>query len=148
MYDIIIRGSIDTNQWGQVTVGTEVLLNVPDDVYSRVERLAQKSQREVADVILDSITHTFAPFPVDPNRAAMSKNVEAYQAIHPDLLKTYLGQYVAICDGQLLDHDSDPVVLLKRIRAQHPNKVVLRRKVEAIPEPQIHIRHPRVESQE
>lgn len=89
--------------------------------------------------------HSFAPFPVDANRSAMEQNVEAYQAMHGELVGRYLGQYVAICDGRLVDHDPDPVALLQRVRARYPDQVVLRQKVERTPERELRIRHPVIE---
>lgn len=84
------------------------------------------------------------PFPVDANRSTMEQNVEAYKAMHGELVERYLGQYVAICDGQLIDHDLDPVALLQRMREQYPDQVILRRKVERMPERELRIRHPRI----
>ena len=125
-------------------MSTQVVLSVPDDIYEQVEKLAVTTQRDIADVLLETITHTFSPFPVDPNRSVMNQNVETYGALHAELVMTYLGQYVAICEGQLVDHDLNPVSLLQRIRTQYPGKVVLRRKVEFVPEKQLRIRHPRI----
>jgi len=65
--------------------------------------------------------------------------------MHAELVKQYLGQIVAIHDGRLVDHDPDPVTLLQRIRQNYPNQVVLRRKVESVPERELRVRHPRVE---
>lgn len=84
------------------------------------------------------------PFPVDANRSTMEQNVEAYKAMHGEFVERYLGQYVAICDGQLIDHDLDPVALLQRMREQYPDQVILRRKVERMPERELRIRHPRI----
>ena len=86
-------------------MSTQVVLSVPDDIYEQVEKLAVTTQRDIADVLLETITHTFSPFPVDPNRSVMNQNVETYGALHTELVMTYLGQYVAICEGQLVDHD-------------------------------------------
>ena len=115
-------------------MSTQIVLEVPDDIYEQVERLAVTTEREVAKVLLDTITRTFSPFPVDPNRSIMNRNVETFQALHADLVMTHLGQFVAICDDILVDHDPDPVTLLQRVRTQYPGKVVLRRKVESVPE--------------
>ena len=81
----------------------------------------------------------FAPPPVDPNRAQMNRNVIAYQALHSRLVKHYLGHYVAIYQGKLVDHHTDPIALLQRIRAKYPGQVVLRRKVEAVAEREIYL---------
>ena len=83
---------------------------------------------------------TVTPFPVHENRSTMEQNVAAYRAMHGGLVKRYLGQYVAICDGELLDHDHDPLLLLERIRKNYPDQVVLRRKVERAPERELRIR--------
>ena len=85
------------------------------------------------------------PFPVDGNRSLMEQNVAAYKAMHGELVERYLGQYVAIYDGQLVDYDPDPVALLERVRAQHPNQVVLRHKVERTPKRELRTRHPQIE---
>ena len=63
--------------------------------------------------------------------------------MHGELVEQYLGQYVAIYNGQLVDHDADPMILLTRIRSKYPNQVILRRKVERMPERELRVRHPR-----
>lgn len=118
-------------------MSTEVLLTVPDEVYDQVEQAANNAERNVVDLLLETITRTFAPPPIDPKRAQMNRNVAAYQSLHVQLVKNYLGQYVAIYQGQLVDHDADPIVLLRRVRAKYPNQVVLRRKVEPVAEREI-----------
>jgi hypothetical protein len=127
-----------------VVLSTQVLLDVPDELYSRVKSVAARTHRAVTDILLDSITDSFAPFPADPRRAEMSRNGDAFTALHPKLVEAYLGETVAICDGRLVDHDADPVALLQRIRRDFPNQVVLRRKVETAPERELRIRHPRI----
>ena len=82
---------------------------------------------------------------MDANQSIMEQNLEAYKFMHSDLVERYLGQYVAICDGQLVDHDHDPVALLQRVRDRYPDQVILRHKVERMPERDLHIRHPQIE---
>ena len=86
-----------------------------------------------------------APMPVHEHRSIMEQNVDAYRAMHGELVEHYFGQYVAVCDGELVDHDPDPILLLERIRQNYPDQVVLRRKVEQTPERELRIHHPRVE---
>ncbi|MCY4082018.1 MAG: hypothetical protein OXF54_17375 [Caldilineaceae bacterium] len=119
----------------------QVVLDVPDEINEQVEKLAVTTERDIADVLLETIARTFSPFPVDPNRSVMNQNVETYRELHAELVMTHLGRFVAICDDRLIDHDPDPVSLLQRVRTQYPEKVVLRRKVESVPEHQIQIRY-------
>lgn len=126
-------------------MSTQILLTVPDDVYRQIEKAAAVRQRDVSDLILETISHSFAPFPIHRERVIMEKNIAAYKTMHADLVATFLGETVAILDGNLIDHDLDPVNLLHRLRAQHPGKTILRRKVEPDPEPEIKVRHPRIE---
>lgn len=123
----------------------QVVLDVPDEIYEQVEKLAVTTERDIADVLLETIARTFSPFPVDPNRSVMIQNVETYRELHAELVMTHLGQYVAICEGKLVDFDADPVTLLQRVRTLYPDKVVLRRKVETVSERQLQFRHSRTE---
>jgi hypothetical protein len=86
---------------------------------------------------------TIQPFPVNENREAMLREVEAYKAMHSHLVQQYLGQYVAIYQGQVVDHDVDAIALLKRVKKHYPTQIVLRRKVEKQPEPVLQFRSPR-----
>jgi hypothetical protein len=125
-------------------MSTQVLLNVPDSVYNHAENIAAKMQRDVSDLLLDAIVRSFSPFPIDPRREAMNREIAAYKAFHPQLVKSHLDQYVAITNGKLVDSDPDSVALLKRIRQNFPNQVVLRRKVEMSDAPEIRVNHPRI----
>jgi predicted transcriptional regulator len=125
----------------------DVTLSVPEDLYQRVERVASTMQRNVIDVMVETIAAAFTPYPEDPQRAAMEAEISAYEAMHTELLKAYLGQYVAIYQGKLVDFDGDPVALHQRIALTYPGKTVLSRKVQKDAAPVIHIRSPRLERQ-
>lgn len=84
-------------------------------------------------------------FPVHEQRSIMEQNVATFHAMHRELVEQYLGQYVAICDGKMVDHDADPILLMERIRRDYPQQIVLRRKVENVVERELRIRHPRFE---
>lgn len=86
-----------------------------------------------------------AQFPVHQKREQMRLEEHAYEQMHTSLLQTHLGQHVAIVQGELVDHDHDPVALLHRIQSKYANQVVLQRKVTEASEPVILIRSPRFE---
>lgn len=127
-------------------MSTTISLTVPDELYAEVEKAALNSHREVETLLLETIARSFTPISIDPQRAQMEKEIQAYQDMHAELIENYLGVYVAIYNGKLVDHDQDPVKLLQRIRVRFPQKVVLRRKVDEIKEPTLHFRHPKIVS--
>ena len=122
-----------------------VTLSLPDDVYRRAEHVAFVAQREVAAVLLDTITAAFTSYPQNAERVAMKAEIAAYEAMHADLVKTYLGQYVAIYHGKLVDHDVDPVLLHQRIEQHYPGETVLSREVQKEPSRVLYMRSPRLE---
>jgi hypothetical protein len=123
---------------------TRITVELPDTVYRRIEALARQSRRAVTDVVADVVTRSVQPFPVDPNRDAMQRELDAFHRLHPTLWRDFPGQTVAITSGRLVDHDPDPVALLKRVQHAYPDRVVLRRKVEEAPETVLHFRSPRL----
>ena len=123
---------------------TRINVDLPDHVYRRIESLARQSRRNVNDVVAEVVARAVQPFPVDANREAMLREAAAFREMHPDLWHDYPGRHVAILDGQLVDHDEDPVALLQRVRQNYPGRTVLRRKVGPAPESILHFRSPRI----
>jgi hypothetical protein len=50
---------------------------------------------------------------------------------------------VAILNGQIIDHDPSEMALLQRLDDEHPNDLILMRRVEPLPEPELVFRSPR-----
>jgi prevent-host-death family protein len=57
---------------------------------------------------------------LEPNRTA-------FQRLLPELLKTHRDQFVAICQGRLVDADPDRVALVQRSRAQGHRPVYIQK---------------------
>jgi uncharacterized iron-regulated protein len=83
--------------------------------------------------------------PSDAQVATMTQEEAAYQAMHAELVCSHLGDYVAIYQGQLVDHDADELHLLRRLDTAYPNKVVLMKQVRTTPQIELHHRSPRLE---
>lgn len=66
-----------------------------------------------------------------------------FQEQHPRLLKQYEGQYIAMRDGVVLDHDPDLLALHTRIRTRYGDEPVLMTPVTAEPLQTFKIRSPR-----
>lgn len=72
-----------------------------------------------------------------PQQSLMLEEEAAFDAMINDLQATYLEQYVALHQGEVLDSDKDIVALSTRISQSHPNQVVLIRQVCMQPEPEL-----------
>ena len=69
--------------------------------------------------------------------------IAAYHRLHPTLLAEYAGEFVAIAEEKLVDHDVDKLALYRRIQTRYPEQFVLVRRVDRAPEPELHVRSPR-----
>lgn len=73
----------------------------------------------------------------------LARELTAYKALHPTLVKDYLGQYVAIHNGELVDHDLEFSDLHQRIRQRFGCQTVLLHRVELGLERELVFRSPR-----
>jgi hypothetical protein len=123
-----------------------VTLTLPTKVYREAAKQATATNRTIEQVLAEQLEETQQSFPslhVSPNRAAMLREVDAYQRLHAELVTQFLGHYVAIHQGRLVDYDRDEDALLERRRRDYAGKVVLIRRVEADAEVELTFRSPR-----
>ncbi len=121
----------------------EVTLQISPQLYQRAQRIAQKRHRKVQDILLESL--------VLDDEATDSAEDEviwreewAFQQLHPELVQRYLGEFVAILNGKVIDHDSDQAALYKRIRQRYPEQFVLISPVTKNPVEEYTFRSPRI----
>ncbi len=111
-------------------MSTYVTISIPEPLYRRVESIARQSHRLVDEVVADVVARSVRSFPVAPGREAMLREIEAFRSMHATLRRDHPGEHVAIHGGRVVDHDPEPVALLRRIQRDYPGQTVLRRKVE------------------
>lgn len=133
-----------------------ITITLPDDIYQELTHLAQASQRKVPEFVKEEIIKTIrsqilTSQDTDPpdvsihlDRSAMEREAKAFLRLHPSLKREYLGEYVAIYQGKLVDHDPDLVELIQRRELRYPDEVVLIRQVLEEPEKELVIRSPRL----
>ena len=126
----------------------QVTLTIPNELYQRAWAAAQLSNRSVLDVlaaaiVLEPPAKAEHAAPNDALKQAMDREEAAFQRLHPQLKKTLKGMYVAIYEGQLVDHDADQVALYLRVKAKYGQTFVWIAPVLAEPEEMYMIRSPR-----
>lgn len=127
-----------------------VTVTIPEALLRRAKKLARVRRRPVDVVIaelLDRALPDEASSVANAEDEAVMREMEAYIALHPALKANYMGQHVAILDGQLIDHDSDPAALYGRIAARYPDRFVWLAAVEEEPLATVKFRSPRIAPQ-
>ncbi|MEM7112937.1 MAG: DUF5678 domain-containing protein [Chloroflexota bacterium] len=121
----------------------QVTISIPQSLYQRGRALARRRNVPV-DSVLETAVSLVEAEPQDDVTVAMAQEEAAYLAQHETLLNSYAGQYVAIFQGQLIDHDGNELALLRRLDADYPHEVVLMKRVEPLPQPVLRFRSPRL----
>lgn len=126
-----------------------VTVSIPEALHHRASKLARTRRRPVDVVIAELLDESLPPVEAALPRntdedTAVTREMEAYLALHPALKAQFLGQYVAILDGKLIDHDPDPSALYQRITARYPSRFVWMTPVEDEPLTTLTFRSPRI----
>lgn len=83
-------------------------------------------------------------FSVHPQRHIMLQEQAAFDAMIDELRANYLGQYVAVHQGEVVDHDGDITALCDRTKKSYPKQVVHIRQVLSQPQPELRWRSVRL----
>jgi hypothetical protein len=85
---------------------------------------------------------------ISPRHPEMCQEEAAFESMKPDLIAQYRGQFIALFQQQVIDHDPDELALLARIEQTHPDELVLIRQVVETPESPLQFRSPRLMREE
>lgn len=129
-----------------------VSVSIPETLYRRAHELARARRQPTDAIIKEALEQLLttrqlvdAAVPPVADETAMAYEIAAYEAMHSGLMAAYLGEYVAVLGGKLVDHDADETTLLRRVESQYPDRVVLLKRVLPMPEPELRIRSPKLE---
>ena len=119
--------------------GQPVAVLLPIEVYRSL--LAGKSSA-LSESLLTA--HSDPNARSDPKNEMLLREQKAFEAIHVDLLANYLGQYVAMMDGKVIDHDQNQYELWLRIDKSFRDMPVLIKPVLSDPVERYMRRSPRI----
>ncbi len=109
-------------------------------VLEGLNREAKTQARDLNEIV----NETLEKYLQERRRAKLLDEIQAYIKLHPRLKKKYLGQWVAIHEHKLVDHDGEHAVLYRRVREKYGRAAVLIRRVEKQADPVYVIRSPRL----
>jgi len=113
-------------------------ITLREDLRETLQKKAEQEARSVNEIVNEAVEH----YLLERQRAKLDTEVSAYEAMHVELKQKYLGQWVALHDQRLVDHDSDGLALYWRIRARYGRTSVLIRQVTEQPVEEAWIRTP------
>lgn len=121
----------------------QITISIPQTLYRRANELANKRKQPINDLLEAAIALAEAEM-TTTGQEAMAQEESAYQSMLSELVAHYDGQYVAIFQGQLIDHDADELALLRRLDAHYPDEIILMKQVRSDPLPELRMRSPRL----
>ncbi|HET7089982.1 MAG TPA: DUF5678 domain-containing protein [Anaerolineae bacterium] len=109
-----------------------------DDLHETLKRNARQESRSVDEIVNEAVSLYLR----ERQRAKLDKEIAAYEAMHAELRQRYLGQWIAVHEQQLVDHDPDGSALYQRIRSRYGKTSVLIRQVREQPSDDAYVRTP------
>jgi disulfide oxidoreductase YuzD len=115
-----------------------ITVPLSDRAYRRIKHWAETRQQDVGDAIAEFLANNLPHndtlvIPPAAADAKVEQEKAAYLRLYPQLKMRYKGQYVAIHNGRLVDHDTDYGTLFERIDDQYPDTFVWLTRVEDEP---------------
>jgi len=107
---------------------SEIILGEP--LASQIRREAESQGIEVESLIETALRH----YRFQAQREKINAESDWWHTVSPEIRARYAGEYVAVHNKAVVDHDRDEEVLRKRIRAKYGKTAVLLTPAEGRPE--------------
>ncbi len=114
----------------------EIILR--SDLHETLEQDAKREARSVSEIVNEAIERYLHERQI----AKLDAEIATYEMMYPELRQKHLGQWVAVHEQKLVDHDSDRAALYKRVRATYGRTAILIRQVTEQPDNETWIRTP------
>jgi hypothetical protein len=114
-------------------------VTIPSSLLAEANEAAQQEGITVDQLVAEALRQRLKQRRHDQFEA----EARAFEAMHARLLKEYHGQFVAIYNGQVIDHDPDKGALYKRVRRRLGRTPVYFQQVTEDILPTFHLRSPR-----
>ncbi len=120
-------------------------LVIKADVVEQINDLAKYSEPQVdPNEIVDRALRRYLR---EMQRQKLRREQQAFEQQKKELLANYFGEYVAIHEGKVIDHDRDLRTLNSRVFKRFGRTTVLHKKVTDQPEQDIMFHSPRLEQE-
>ncbi len=111
---------------------------LPNDLQVAVTHIAEQEAKSVEEVLHEAVRH----YQRELNREKLKREIAAYEVMHHQLKEKFLGEWAAVHEGQLIDHDPERAALYARVRQRYGRLSILIREVTETPSRDLWLRTP------
>ncbi len=97
------------------------LTQIEQQLYQRAEQVAHEQSKSIGD-ILNAALQSYL---WELDRRKIAEESAHYRRQHAQLRQEYLGEYIAMHKGAVVDHGEDFAQLRQRVRERFPNTAVM-----------------------
>lgn len=96
-------------------------IELPQEIYDAVCRQADAQQKSPDTLVAEwvSVHLDVAKTDKDEGLVAFEREIDAFERLKPTLLEKYVGQYVAIHQGEVVDSGENKLDVSRRVREQY-----------------------------
>jgi hypothetical protein len=116
-------------------------ISLRPDLLEALDQTAKQEDMDVEELINVAVSKYVAQI----RQRRIQAESQAFDAMKADLLAKYPGEYVAVHNGAVIDHDPDLRTLHLRVYEEYGRNPILLKHVVAGPERELVIRSPRLE---
>ncbi len=113
-------------------------IELKPELQDTLEQVAKQQASTVNDLVNQAVKN----YLLQQQREKLDHEIAAFERLHTQLKQLYLGRWVAVHQGELVDHDKDIAALYQRVRAKYGRTSVLIRQVTEVPIEEATIRAP------
>ena len=130
MWEVEVVTPEDGDGGGIMEERTMATITLQTGLMKELKRLAEQQHTAPEELVAIALRRYLRQV----QEQKIRKEAEAFHAMHSEPVNQYLGQVVAIHEGQVVDHDGDFVALHRRVRERFGRTAVLLRRVGPEPE--------------
>ena len=90
-------------------------IRLPQDLYEAVSERAKSQQKTANALVVEWLSEKIDESEMGQANEAFEQEAAAFESLKPSLLAQYLGQYVAIYQGQVVGSGDNRLTLVKEI---------------------------------
>ena len=110
----------------------------------QIERQLAKIARDQAATPDELVEKAIRAYLHEEASQILERETLSFRALHVELMATYPGEYVAIHQGQVIDHAPKLAEIYLRIDEKYPDEIILLKQVQPEIERAFTVRSPRV----